>query len=158
MGQKVGSVEFYAGPKQLGAPDDLEDVIIKFIKGAKKKLCIAVQELENENIANAIIEARLKRKVSVEMVIEQSYLRIPKTNSDIDPWQPLKGNNEANRTIHDALLRANIDVKTDYNEYIFHQKFIIRDGKDVLTGSTNFTDTGTSKNLNHIVIVRNKPA
>ncbi len=39
---------------------------------------------------------------------------------------------------------------------IFHQKFIVRDGMAVLTGSTNFTTTGVRKNLNHIVIVKDK--
>ena len=55
--------------------------------------------------------------------------------------------------MHDALLRANIKVNSDYNPSIFHQKFIVRDSTSVLTGSTNFTDTGTSENLNHLVIV-----
>ena len=70
------------------------------------------------------------------------------------------GQNEANRRLHDAILRANINVHTDFNPKIFHQKFIIRDTYKttaaVLTGSTNFTPTGTAKNLNHIVIVRSK--
>jgi len=33
---------------------------------------------------------------------------------------------------------------------------MIRDSSSVLTGSTNFTDTGTSKNLNHIAIINDK--
>ena len=58
--------------------------------------------------------------------------------------------------MHDAILRANIDVKADYNTSIFHQKFIIRDRASLLTGSTNFTPTGTHKNLNHLVIVHDR--
>ncbi len=154
MGVKVGNVEFYTGPHTVGAPDNLEAVIVGFIEGAQSRLEIAVQELESEIIAKAIIEAR-KRRVLVKIVIEQSYLK--RTPPKADPWTP-GGKNEDNRTIHDALLRTNIDIKVDYNASIFHQKFIIRDGASVLTGSTNFTPTGTHHNLNHIVIVHDPKA
>lgn len=149
---KVGKVEFYAGPVRSGAPDNLEDVIVKFIDKAKKRLQIAVQELENRSIAEAIIRAR-GRKVLVKLVLEQDYLKSNRAVSD--PWNP-GGNNEANRQIQDALLRSRIDVKCDYNTSIFHQKFIVRDGTSVLTGSTNFTPTGTDDNLNHIVVVHDE--
>lgn len=149
MVKKVGKVEFYCGPKNLGAPDDLEEVIVGFIDGAEKRLEISVQELESRPIAEAVVRAR-QRKVLVKLVLEQDYLR--SSSAHANPWEP-RGKNEANRTIFDAILRTNIDVKTDYNTSIFHQKFIIRDRESVLTGSTNFTPTGTHKNLNHVVIV-----
>ncbi|MES9993566.1 MAG: phospholipase D-like domain-containing protein [Candidatus Thiodiazotropha sp.] len=149
MGIRVGQVAFFTGPHDQGAPDNLEAVIVDFIDQAQKRLEIAVQELESEPIAEAIIEAR-KRKVLVKLVIEQSYLK--QTPLKADPWTP-GGKNEPNRAVHDAILRSNIDVKVDYNANIFHQKFIVRDRKAVLTGSTNFTPTGTHKNLNHVVIV-----
>lgn len=152
MGQKVGNVEFYAGPHDVGAPDNLEQVIVNFIKGAKKRLEIAVQELESEEIAKAIIEAR-QRKVTVKIVLEQDYMRAAKMKPN--PFKP-GGSNEENRKIQNAIFRANIDLKLDYNTSIFHQKFIVRDGDDLLTGSTNFTPTGTHNNLNHIVIVKDE--
>ncbi|MFK7830352.1 MAG: phospholipase D-like domain-containing protein [Congregibacter sp.] len=152
MGVKVGDVEFYSGPHTVGAPDDLEQVIVGFICAAEKRLEIAVQELESRPIAQAIIEAR-RRKVLVKLVIEQSYLR--RTPPKDDPWTS-GGGNEMNRDVHAAILRTNIDVKVDYNASIFHQKFIVRDGEAVLTGSTNFTPTGTHANLNHLVIVNDK--
>lgn len=152
MGIKVGDIEFYAGPHDVGGPDDLEKVIIDFINGAQRSLYIAVQELESEPIAQAIISAR-KRKVLVKLVIEQNYLK--RTPPKADPWER-GGKHESNRQIHNAILRSNIDVKVDYNTHIFHQKFAIRDSEAVLTGSTNFTPTGVHANLNHIVIIHNK--
>ncbi|WP_336080406.1 phospholipase D-like domain-containing protein [Thalassospira sp. CH_XMU1448-2] len=152
MAMKVGNVEFYNGPHTLGAPDNLEDVIVEFINGATKRLEIAVQELESRPIAEAIIRARQNR-VRVKLVVEQSYLR--SSTIKPEPFEP-GGKNEPNRVIHDAILRSNIDVKVDFNSSIFHQKFIIRDGQSVLTGSTNFTPTGTHKNLNHVVILHDK--
>ena len=58
MAMKIGNVELYMGPSRLGAPDDLRQVIIDFIDGAEKRLEIAVQELDDPAIADAILEAK----------------------------------------------------------------------------------------------------
>lgn len=156
MGLKIGNLELYMGPSELGAPDNLEEVIVRFIDGARKRLDVAVQELESVSIAEALIRAR-QRRVVVRVVIEWDYLSVTRAISA--PFEP-GGTNESNRGIHDALLRANARVHTDYNPHIFHQKFVVRDISDddaaVLTGSTNFTPTGVSQNLNHVVIIRDK--
>jgi|SRR5690606_10645239 len=151
MPVEIGNVKIYVGPKETGGPDDLKKAIIDFIDGAQRYLDIAVQELDNWEIADAIIRAR-QRKVTVNIVKEADYLR--STPGLKDPYTP-GGSLEANREINNALNRANINVKTDYNTSIFHQKFIIRDRSALLTGSTNFTTTGVTKNLNHIVTVEN---
>ncbi len=155
MPQKVGNVEFYAGPHDVGAPDNLEQTIVNFIDGAQERLEIAVQELESEPIAKAIIRARKERKALVKLVIEHDYLRASRARKK--PWEP-GGRREANRAVHDAILRSNIDIKPDYNTSIFHQKFIVRDRQSLLTGSTNFTPTGVHNNLNHVVIVHDATA
>lgn len=152
MAIKIGNVEFYCGPRAVGADDDLEQVIVDFINQAKSRLDIAVQELESKPISMAIIQAR-QRKVKIRLVTEHDYLRVKRARKN--PWIS-DGENEENRLIHLAILRANIDIKSDFNTSIFHQKFIIRDSAAVLTGSTNFTPTGTHNNLNHIVIIKDK--
>jgi phosphatidylserine/phosphatidylglycerophosphate/cardiolipin synthase-like enzyme len=169
MGLDLGSVEFYAGPPVLGGPDDLDEVIRGFIAGARKSLLIAVQELDSRPIAEAILAAKANR-VQVQVILEGDYLvedpPLP------DPWD-LAGGNEGNRVIHAALLRAGVDLITDLNPNIFHQKFIVRDPglptAAVLSGSANFTrtDTGTNvpaepgkpgNNLNHVVILHGQHA
>jgi phosphatidylserine/phosphatidylglycerophosphate/cardiolipin synthase-like enzyme len=152
MPQKVGNVELYMGPTAVGGPDDLKKVLIDFIDGATRRLDIAIQELDSIDIARAVIRAR-QRKVAVRLVLEGDYLTVKRLLNM--PFES-KGRNEANRQIHDAILRSAINVKSDYNPQIFHQKFIVRDGSALLTGSTNFTDTGTSANLNHIVVIRDE--
>jgi len=166
-------IETFAGPYELGASDNLEDVIIDFIDGAKKSMFIAVQELDSEPIAQAIINAKW-RGVNVRIILEQDYLasgKIPKAKpkegeTQTEATKRVQWNEyrrpktrKTNRDILSALLRNSVDVKADYNPKIFHQKFIIRDYESkkrstsaVLTGSTNFTYTGTHKNYNHIVI------
>ncbi|MBB4740250.1 phosphatidylserine/phosphatidylglycerophosphate/cardiolipin synthase-like enzyme [Actinoplanes octamycinicus] len=169
MGADLGGIEFYAGPPVLGGPDDLDAVIRDFIDGATTRLLIAVQELDSRLIADAIVAARARR-VRMQIVLEGDYLREEKPVAD--PWV-IGGENEGNRVIHAALLRAGIDLVTDLNPYIFHQKFMVRDpGRPtaaVLTGSTNFThtDTGTNppdvldkpgNNLNHVVVLHGRTA
>ena len=170
-----GLIECFAGPLEKGAPDDLEAVIVAFIDGARKELQVAVQELDNEQIARALVRAKLERKVDVEVFLEQDYL--------VEEWTPktferlrLPGETDAqaherlvwgdavlplnpNRRLLGALQRANVDVKADLNPAIFHQKFLVRDVHGgagtkpaLLSGSANFTDTDTHANLNHVVV------
>jgi len=144
---KVGDIEIYLGPKELGGADSLIEPIIAFIKRAKKRqsLMIAVQEIDNRQI----VEARL-RGVNVELVVEQNYLLGKNKPADLAKAFLAAGAHEENRFLFNAILRSTADVKIDFNPDIFHQKFMVL-GNSVLTGSTNFTNTGVTKNLNHIV-------
>ncbi|MCW3820439.1 phospholipase D-like domain-containing protein [Micromonospora sp. DR5-3] len=168
MGFTSGGLELYAGPPVLGGPDDLDEVVRQFIDGAVDSLLIAVQEIDSESIARAILAAKA-RKVHIQIILEGSYLC--EDTPPPDPWAA-GGDNEVNRVIHATFLRAGIDVITDLNPAIFHQKFVVRDhGKPtaaVLTGSTNFTrtDTGTNtgtgevtgNNLNHVLVLHGQKA
>jgi phosphatidylserine/phosphatidylglycerophosphate/cardiolipin synthase-like enzyme len=176
-----GKIEAFAGPTDLGAPDDVEVAIVEFIAGAKASLDIAVQELDSEAIAQAILDARW-RGVDVTMVLEQDYLReekLPKKPPKPEPgetaedalrrwqWTPASDGLAQNRRVLSALLQSGVDVKADFNEAIFHQKFVLRDyrpdGRDgvkpsaaLLSGSANFTDTDCHTNLNHVFVFHDK--
>lgn len=152
MAMILGDLELYMGPQQVGGPDDLKQVIVDFIDGAERRLEVAVQELDSMDIGRAIIRAR-QRGVVVKLVLEGLYLVEP--DAILEPFE-MTGTHEVNRQIHNAALRATVDVKSDFNPSTFHQKFIVRDYESVLTGSTNFTDTGTSTNLNHLVVMHDK--
>ncbi|SFP93234.1 MULTISPECIES: phospholipase D-like domain-containing protein [Actinomadura] len=166
---QVGGIEFHAGPAVLGGPDDLDAVIRDFVAGARRTLRVAVQELDSRSIAEALLAARASG-VRVQIILEGDYLREERPAAD--PWAAA-GANEENRLIHAALLRAGVDLVTDLNPAIFHQKFIVRDAGEptaaVLTGSANFTltDTGTNppggrgkagNNLNHVLVLRGRRA
>ena len=169
-----GKIEAYAGPRELMAPDDLESIIVNFVGQAETCLDVAVQELDNKRIAQAILDA-MYRGVDVRMFMEQDYLKADKppkpqkktheTEEDAlrrAQWEERHPNRDAktNREILAALLRCGADVKADLNPNIFHQKFVVRDYRDgrsqgnpaLLTGSTNFTWTGTHRNLNHVIV------
>lgn len=171
-----GKIEAFAGPPQLGAADDLEQVIVQFIGEARSSLDIAVQELDSQPIAQAILDARW-RGVDVDMFLEQDYLRTrlpgkppkaPKQKPGETPaealfrvqWLEDETGLSENRRLLAALLRSDVEVKGDYNPDIFHQKFILRDYRNekslptsaLLSGSANFTWTDTHVNLNNVFI------
>ncbi|NIA67829.1 phospholipase [Pelagibius litoralis] len=150
-------IELHMGPSAIGAPDDLEAAIVGFIDRAKVSLDAAVQEVESRAITEAFVRAK-QRGVRVRIVLEQDYLRAGKPPPD--PFDIGEAEDEENRALFAAMLRANIDARADYNPDIFHQKFIIRDSGEtrraLLTGSTNFTPTGVGRNLNHVVILHDQ--
>jgi phosphatidylserine/phosphatidylglycerophosphate/cardiolipin synthase-like enzyme len=146
----VGPITLYMGPNTIGGPDSLEAPIIEFIDAAQSELLVCVQELDHRPIADALIAAS-RRGVRVRAIMEQDYLReknAPDPNS--------LGVQEINRELLMRILRAGVDAKADYNPAIFHQKFMIRDKASVLTGSTNFTTTGVTKNLNHLCVIHDE--
>lgn len=148
----LGHLQLHMGPTALGAPDDLEVAILNFIDGAKLTLDIAVQELELETIAERLVRLSTAG-IRIRVVVEGDYLI--EDEALPEPFEA-HGPKEENRRLFAALHRAGVDARLDYNAKIFHQKFIVRDGKSVLTGSTNFTPTGVINNLNHLVIVNDR--
>ncbi|MDT0188270.1 phospholipase D-like domain-containing protein, partial [Microbacterium sp. ARD31] len=173
-----GKIEAYVGPAELGAADDLETVIADFIAGARATLAVAVQELDNPVIAQALLDASW-RGVRVELFLEQDYLRSPLPGSPPRLPVPRPGETQEealrrvqwgeddtelaeNRRILAALLRADVQVRGDYNPRIFHQKFVLRDydgtarpTSALLSGSANFTVTDCHRNLNHVFVFHN---
>jgi phosphatidylserine/phosphatidylglycerophosphate/cardiolipin synthase-like enzyme len=154
-----GRLQAFLGPPgAAGAPDDLEKVIIDFIDQSEHTLDIAVQEIDNPRIAAAIDSAARRKRpgtdkfIRVRLVTEGDYLKEDKPVDPPDKEVSL----DINRKHLVTLLRGAVDAKIDFNPKIFHHKFIIRDRGEareaVLTGSTNFTTTGTHRNLNHVAI------
>lgn len=180
-----GKIEAYVGPPGLGGADDLEAVIVDVIAGARTKLDIAVQELDSEAIAKAILAASW-RGVRVTLFLEQDYLRsslkrdttthvpippVPKAGEtpaqalERVQWEEDDTDLRENRRILAALLRSDVEVRGDFNPKIFHQKFVLRDYDDgkattpgnpaLLSGSANFTWTDTHVNLNNVFVFHN---
>jgi phosphatidylserine/phosphatidylglycerophosphate/cardiolipin synthase-like enzyme len=175
-------IEVYLGPTELNGPDNLEAVICEFIGKAKRSLDIAVQEIDSMKIAEAILDARW-RGVSIQIFLEQDYLKsklkaaptAPAPEPGETPEQALRrvqwrkdefdlGREKTlarNRWILTAFLRNGIEVHGDFNPKIFHQEFVLRDYRKgavattaLLTGSANFTDNDTHKNLNNVFVFR----
>jgi phosphatidylserine/phosphatidylglycerophosphate/cardiolipin synthase-like enzyme len=169
-----GKIKGYVGPKDLGAGDDIEAVIIAFIERATETIDVAVQELDSVPIAEALISRR-RAGVNVRVVLNHSYLQ-DETDEQHRPAATLttvahlagdaKAERHINRNVFAALCRCGIEVRIDFNPTaIFHQKFCLvdlrldsagrarkTDRASLLTGSVNFTDTDCHTNLNHLLV------
>jgi hypothetical protein len=138
-----GQLQDFLGPQEVGAPDDLETVIVHFLDQAEHSLDVAVQELDNPRIAAALDRAarRLRpgttSRLRVRLVAEGDYLCEEKPVEPPDKTVSL----DVNRSLLTLLMRSAVNAKIDFNPKIFHQKFVIRDAErpraPVLTGSGN---------------------
>jgi phosphatidylserine/phosphatidylglycerophosphate/cardiolipin synthase-like enzyme len=168
-----GRIKGYCGPKELGAPDEVERVIVDFIGRATATIDVAVQELDSEPIAEAILERRLAG-CHVRVILNHDYLReegdaakpSARRRGGIAVLAADKTGLKLNRDVFAALCRCGVEVRIDLNpDSIFHQKFCLtdyrltRDGDPrtgdnpaLLCGSANFTSTDCHTNLNHVLV------
>lgn len=107
------------------SPDqNCDEKLKKFILSAKESLDVAIFEINDQKIIDAIIEQAYK--VKVRMVINRK----------------LRNNPEAL-----AQFKANkMFVRVGKQKGIMHNKFVIVDGKRLETGSFNFTNGAANSN------------
>ena len=149
--------------------DDLEALLLESIREAHREILVAVQELSLPAVAQALVE-RHRRGVRVRVVLENSY-STPWSQQhpvDLTPHQRLRQQQLAALGQGDAvaiLQRAGIPLIDDTADGsrgsgLMHHKFLVVDGRVVVTGSANFTPSGihgdagapsTRGNVNHLL-------
>ncbi len=114
--------------------NNIDVKVIDFISGAASTLDIAIYNLTNRNIRDKLIAVK-KKGVKVRIVTEA------------DNW------NEVTNMLVSEGIPVVKDTAGGGGEGLMHNKFIIRDKKDVLTGSFNFTYPQIDKDKNSILIL-----
>ena len=171
--------------------DNLEAIIIEAIEQAESTIDLAVQELQLPGIANALAKQAAKG-IKIKVILDNKYSRAVSdfTASEInklparerDRYQQyfklidinrngIISQQEINKRDALAILNsANIPLIDDTADGskgsgLMHHKFMIIDGKTVVTGSANFTLSGihgdldnanTRGNVNHLVLINNR--
>jgi len=117
--------------------EDCEELIVRQCKKAKKEIYVAAYIFTNTAIVEALTDATA-RGVTVQV--------------KMDRRQAESGFCE--RAIN-ALRRDDVSVKTIEmpKGYHMHHKFIVIDGKVVLTGSYNYTVAATKENWENAVCI-----
>lgn len=116
-------------PPVVGGP---AQALIDGLGRAQRTLDIAVYELDDDAIADAVIAAH-RRGVQVRVVTDTDYL----------------GENAMLRVMADS-----IPVVGDAREPFMHHKFAVVDGAEVWTGSMNYTLNDAYRNNNVLIHIR----
>ncbi|CAN5331172.1 phospholipase D-like domain-containing protein [soil metagenome] len=125
------------------APAEVATEIVRFIAATRRSLDIAIYDFNaREGAAAAVadaLEAASARGVSVRVVFNQERVEYPDVRRP-----PISDPEEI-----DGLEVPTRGVRG--NGALMHHKYVVRDGEEVLTGSTNWTDDAFSREENVIL-------
>ncbi|WP_232019634.1 phospholipase D family nuclease [Candidatus Rickettsiella viridis] len=108
--------------------------ITDVLDNAKKSIAVQAYSFTSVPIAKHLVEAR-KRGVVVKVILDKSQKSQKYSASRF-------------------LLNQHIPVWIDYKPAIAHNKIMIIDEKEVITGSFNFTKAAQNKNAENVLIIR----
>ena len=128
---------YFTDPKYPDRPETrhggVDERFVAFLDSAQRSLDLAIYDFDLDNAADALVRAN-NRGVTVRMVVDTDTL-----------------NNTRDAEIQRAIgkvRQAGIPIVGDSRQPIMHNKFVVRDGEEVWTGSWNFT-TGDTYRLNN---------
>ncbi len=188
LGFNHRSVSRYRSPlsREWRNGDNLEQILIDAIQSAEAEILVAVQELSLPRIAQSLVSAS-RQGVDVKVILENNYSTPWSQQHELDlsrhrrqRLQRLKAlaDQDQNGVVtpeeerkSDALLILQhgqipwIDDTEDGSKGsgLMHHKFVVIDGKRVITGSANFTNSGmhgdagapqTRGNVNHLISIQ----
>ena len=114
---------------------DCAPIIASWILKANKSIHIMVYSFTSQVIASALIVARTQNpSLDIRVVIEESQVNV--TGS-----------------VYQMLVDANITVAIDGNPYLMHHKVAIIDGRIVITGSYNYSQSAEDRNDENLVVI-----
>ena len=123
-----------AGPQRLsGGP---ETALVEALDAAHQSVDMAIYDLELESVGQALLRAE-GRGVAVRMVVESDNLNTA--------------------ALYD-LIAAGIPLVADGRPPLMHDKFTVIDGREVWTGSMNYTVNDAYFNDNNLVRLRSPAA
>jgi len=135
----------YFGPPKGDEPM-LEDRLVEYIEGAEYTLDCCFFDLKSGRLAQAFIDAK-KRGVDVRFVTDdERYFFVFKRKVD---------ETRLRDTIQ-GLVDVGIPVVHDGRSPLMHNKFCIKDGRFVWTGSYNLTKNGTHYNFNNSLWIESR--
>ncbi len=115
--------------------DGCSGVVVRWISRANRSIDLAIYSFTLDTISRALIEAK-ERGVRVRVIMEAER---------IDRYSE-----------YGRLKAAGVEVRPDGNRYLMHDKFMVIDGRVVLTGSFNYTWSADRRNDENLVVIEDE--
>lgn len=111
-----------------------QELIISFIRSATGSADVAAYEFTSEPVEEALVQPS-RRGVPVRLVADEKKSH--------DRW-----------SLVNALACSGIQVRTDAQYSIMHNKFIVTGNNGVQTGSFNYTSSAEKRNAENALVIR----
>jgi len=118
--------------------------LVKFIHGAKESVDVAIYDLRNDKVLKAL--KSMSTKVRLHILYDSG--RPGGSSKSVDP-KPSK----TAEAIKAHGLDAFAQPVNEKSSHLMHDKFIVRDGSSVWTGSGNFTNGGLLLQDNNFIAI-----
>jgi phosphatidylserine/phosphatidylglycerophosphate/cardiolipin synthase-like enzyme len=139
------NVSIYFQSKRTGIETDLTAKLVAFIQGTQKKLDCAIYDLRHPDILAALQSVANDSSRSLRIAYDAGK---DHTGGPIADPKP-SGTQQA---IEDAGL-SNVAQAVHNGSHLMHNKFLVRDGETVWTGSANFTIGGLQLQDNNCLVI-----
>ena len=113
--------------------EGIQSFLVEVIDDTKKSLDIMMYSFTSEELAKAVVRAH-KRKVMIRILLDETQA--------------------GGRHSKDEFLSEHgVNVRIEDREGLMHNKVAIIDGKTVITGSYNWTESAEKKNQENAIIL-----
>lgn len=111
--------------------------IVKAINEAKETIIVSAYSFTSKEIAEALLAAK-NRGVQIKLILDRSQVSQKYSSSTF-------------------FTNQGFDLRIDIKHAIYHDKVMVIDEKNVITGSFNFTKAAENKNAENVLVFRNNP-
>jgi phosphatidylserine/phosphatidylglycerophosphate/cardiolipin synthase-like enzyme len=150
--------QYKAEPFASGYPDDtrtlyapvdkVHEALAALLQSATRSLVIAMYAYDDPQL-NEIVRAKLAAEsIFVQVSLDSSQTRGKAEQDILAEWD--------NNGVGNSVAVGNVlAIGKSEKGAIMHLKMVIVDGLDVLTGSTNWSQSGETKQDNQLTVIRN---
>lgn len=115
------------------------ELVLQTIGSARRSIQMLAYSFQAPDIMQALVDAR-ERGVEVRIVVD-SERNLGKTS----------------RQAMDFITRHGVELRTNANFHVHHDKTIIVDGNTVETGSFNYAEPSETLNSENVVVIHDMP-
>lgn len=117
-----------------------QQLVIRTLREANESIRLMGYSFTSPEIVKSLVDAR-RRGVDVKIVIDENGNR-----------------NKASIAAMNTIVNAGIPLRVNGHYKIMHDKIIVTDGRNVETGSFNFSRSAAQANSENVMVVRDAPA